>query len=213
MRDKEKDAAEKAIRQQHAMETAFHLFAENGIDQVTMPDIAKESGVGRPSLYRYFSSKVDLVIAIGTSKWEEYIASHNATITQEERSRMTGAETLRWYMDAFLDLYRNHSNFLRFNYYFNSYLRREGPTQEQMAGFLRLVDGLGADFHELYQKGMADGTLRSDIPEDFMFSSTFHIMLAAVTRYAVGLVYKGTNPDSELVLLDNALLREYINAL
>ena len=46
-----------------------------------------------------------------------------------------------------------------------------------------------------------------------MFSSTFHIMLAAVTRYAVGLVYKGTNPDSELVLLENALLREYINAL
>ncbi len=96
MRDKEKDAAEKAIRRQHAMETAFRLFAENGIDQVTMPDIAKESGVGRPSLYRYFSSKVDLVIAIGTTKWEEYIAAHNNTITQEERSRMTGAETLRW---------------------------------------------------------------------------------------------------------------------
>ena len=35
MRDKEKDTAEKAIRQQHAMETAFRLFAENGIRMTT----------------------------------------------------------------------------------------------------------------------------------------------------------------------------------
>lgn len=40
-----------------------------------------------------------------------------------------------------------------------------------------------------------------------------HIMLAAVTRYAVGLVYvvPCTNPEDELVLLRSALLREFTN--
>ena len=68
MRDKAKDEAEKAARRRRAMEFGFRLFAERGIDQVTMLDIAEDSGVGRPSLYRYFSSKTELVIAIGTWK-------------------------------------------------------------------------------------------------------------------------------------------------
>lgn len=85
-RNREKDEAEKAVRRKQAMETGFRLFAEKGIDQVTMPDIAEDSGVGRPSLYRYFSSKVDLVIAIGTWKWEEYL-QENARRVPEEQDR------------------------------------------------------------------------------------------------------------------------------
>ena len=82
-----------------------------------------------------------------------------------------------------------------------------------MRPYLQMVERQVAGFHAVYQKAMEDGTVRTDLPETTMVSSIFHIMLAAVTRYAVGLVYKGTNPDSELVLLENALLREYINAL
>ena len=36
-----------------------------------------------------------------------------------------------------------------------------------------------------------------------MFSATLHLMLAAVTRYAVGLVYlRGPDPEQELLLRD-----------
>ena len=52
MRNKAKDEAEKAVRMQRALESGFRLFAERGIDLVTMPEIADDSGVTRPSLYR-----------------------------------------------------------------------------------------------------------------------------------------------------------------
>ena len=214
MRDKAKDAAEKAIRGQRAMESAFRLFSEKGIDLVTMPDISADSGVGRSSLYRYFSTKLDLVIAIGTWKWNEYIDAYDATLTPEKLSQMTAAEYLRWYMDAFIDLYRNHSDILRFNYYFNSYLRNEKAAQEQVQPYMDVIERLKAGFHEIYEKGVKDGTIRTEISEEAMISSSFHIMLAAVTRYAVGLVYapeEGTDPEAELVMLENALLREYTN--
>jgi mycofactocin system transcriptional regulator len=41
--------------------TALALFAEHGFEQTTLDDIANAVGVGRRTLFRYFSSKNDLV--------------------------------------------------------------------------------------------------------------------------------------------------------
>ena len=202
----------KLEKRQHILETAYDLFSERGIIPVTMTDIAKACGVGRVTVFRYFTTKLDLVVAIGTWKWEEYIKTHDAFVTPEEMARMTGAEYLRFFLDAFLDLYRSHSDILRFNYDFNSFLRYEAGTSAQKQPYLQMANALGARFHELYERGMQDGTLRADIPEITMFSSSFHIMLAAVTRYATGLVVvleDGSDPESELVMLEKMMLSRF----
>ena len=202
----------KIEKQQHIMETAYELFSEKGIIPVTITDIAEASGVGRVTVFRYFTTKLNLVVAIGTWKWEEYIEAHNALLPQERLDKMTGAEYLRFFLDSFLDLYRNHRDILRFNYDFNSFLRYEAGAAEEKQPYLRMVNALGAQFHVLYERGMKDGTLREDISESSMFSSSFHIMLAAATRYAVGLVvvYEDSNdPESELVMLEELLLSRF----
>ena len=210
MRNKAKDEAEKAVRMRRALETGFRLFAEKGIDPVTMPEIADASGVTRPSLYRYFSTKPELVIAIGTWKWQEYIDVSRQRFPAQVRERMSAREYVETYLDVFLDLYRNHRDLLRFNHYFNSYIEKEHVTPEQMRPYREMIEDLVRRFHGPFARS-GDGTLRPGLSEKSVMSSIIHIMLAAVTRYAVDLAYvmPGTNPEDELVLLRNALLREF----
>ncbi|WP_457963851.1 TetR/AcrR family transcriptional regulator [Arthrobacter sp. D1-29] len=40
---------------------ALRLFSHQGYENTSMEDVAREAGIGRKSLYRYFSTKADLV--------------------------------------------------------------------------------------------------------------------------------------------------------
>lgn len=210
-RNRERDDAEKSRRKLLAMESGFRLFSEKGIETVKMSDIVEDCGVSRKSLYRYFSNKTELVIAIGAWKWKEYIARYKERSPALQSGELTAAERMKLYLDSFVDLYRNHSDILRFNYYFNSFLANEHAVPEEEQPYLSVVDELKTAFHLLYDKGKTDGTLNQDIPESVMFSSSFHIMLAAATRYAMGLVYvpENSDPERELVLLEKALMNMY----
>lgn len=202
----------KQEKYQRILEAGFRLFSERGIEQVTMPEVAAASNVGRATLFRYFPSKPELVIAIGTWKWEEYLRWQEQSISPEQLRRMTGAERLRAYLDAFVNLYRHHGDLLHFNYNFNGFLRHEACTPEQKRPYLQVAEKLGARFHGLYQRGVADGTLNTEISEQVMFSVTFRIMLAAVTRYAVGLVVAfadDSEPERELMMLEELLLSRF----
>ena len=201
----------KMTKEQNIMEVAFQLFSEKGIEPVTMLEVAEKSGVGRATLYRYFATKMDLVIAIGAWKWEQYIKKYTE-INSEILDRLTGAEHLKLYYDAFIDLYRNHRDILCFNYNINSFLNYETGTLEQKQPYLVIVEHICRRFHEVYMLGLRDGTLNPEVPENEMFNSSYHLMLAVASRYAIGLIY---NPgeeiasERELLMLEEMLLSRF----
>lgn len=203
----EKDALRRAATRQKILEAGFRLFAERTIDNANLTDVAKAAGVGMGTVYRYFNSKQELVTAINSWAWGRYVQGY---IARTERKGKTAREELEVYLEAYIDLYRHHRDLLRFNSYFNAYVGRGSLTDDMLTAFSAMIGRMKARFHGTYAKGEADGTLRTDVSEAEMFSATLHLMLAAVTRYAVGLVYdSGIDPERELILLKDMLLHYY----
>ena len=201
------DAIRVEKNRQRVLECAFTLFAEHGIDSMSMPEIAKAVKMDRSSIYRYFPTKLDLAVAISANMWKQY------TALQYERTEInmqTAAQRYEFWLDRFLDLYRDHRDLLRFNQFFNVYVANTEAPAEKMEPYTGVIAELEKQFHDVYELGRKDGTLRADIPEKSMFSVTLHLMLAAVTRYAVGLVYQsGSDPEAELHELKNMMMSRF----
>lgn len=53
--------SDSARNRERVLETAQHLFAERGIEAVTMSAIAEAAGVGKGTLYRHFPNKTQLL--------------------------------------------------------------------------------------------------------------------------------------------------------
>ncbi len=213
MRNLAKDEVEMAARREAMLAEGFRLFSEKGIDTVSMQEVANACGVGIATLYRYYSTKLALVLAIGARQWEDYAEKAARMRTESGAEGMNAAEEFSFYLDFYVDLYRNHKPLLCFNQEFNNYVRNEGATREQLAPYIEAISSLGQFFHELYEKGKADGTIRTDLPEEKMFAATSHIMLAVAVRYAQGLVYSAENEEDrteEFELLKRMILREFV---
>ena len=61
-------------RIQSIIECSFGLFAENGIENISMNDIASEAKIGVASLYRYFQTKEELAIEVAIYAWKIELA-------------------------------------------------------------------------------------------------------------------------------------------
>ncbi len=215
MRNAEKDEREMRLRREAMLQEGFRLFAQKGIEAVSMQEVAKACKLGIATLYRYYNTKLALVLAIGTRQWEAYGSYARRLRREQGVDKMTAAEELGFFLDFFQDLYENHKDLLRFNQDFNNYVQHEGATKEELGPYLRAIGELGNTFHELYEKGRRDGTIRTELPEEKMFAGTCHIMLAVAVRYAQGLLYAADNEadrTEEYALLKRMLLREYVVA-
>ena len=213
VRNREKDEIEMAERRKSILAEGFRLFEAKGIETTGMQEIADACNIGIATLYRYYKNKMDLVLDIGTRQWEDYHVFARNLRKERHTENLSAAEELDFYLEFYMDLYRNHKDLLRFNSNFNIYVNHEKATNEQLRPYLTAISGFGQFFNDLYEKGRRDGTIRTDMPQEKLFASTAHIMLAVAVRYAQGLLYSAdseTDRTQEILLLKKMILKEFV---
>ncbi|MCR5829979.1 MAG: TetR/AcrR family transcriptional regulator [Lachnospiraceae bacterium] len=211
MWSKAKDAELKAIKTNVFLEKGYELFSSKSIESVTLSDVAKASGYGMATLYRYFDKKPGFVIAVATWKWSNFRAENEKRM-KKNFDTMTAYRLFEFYLDSFLELYRSHRDLLRFNQFFNIFIKSENIDPKTLEPYSLMIEKYHERFHLIYLKALEDHTLKTDVPEQEMFETTLHLMLAAVTRYAVGLVYKAERESvslKELNTLKDAFMLMY----
>ena len=205
--DPKQDALQKEETNRRILDAGFCIFSEMSIDKVSMANVANKAGIGIATLYRYYRTKPELVVAVGTHVWSNFIRNYTPIRNDD---KITAVEELEFFLDSFLELYKNHKKLLCFNQFFNIYIRNEAVPPKALNSYNEMVDKLAMRFHRTYVKGERDKTLCTEMSEKAMFLSIVHLMLAAVTRYAIGLVYeKDSESYNELILLKNMIMREF----
>jgi len=172
-----------------AIDTTAVLVAENGLLSVTMSRIAQVTGIGRATLYKYFSS-VDAIL----SAWHErQVSAHLQHLVQVGSHAGDVGQRLEAVLEAFALISHEHHNTELATLLHQS--EHVLQAQQQLDKFVR----------DLLTEGAQAGRFRDDIAAEELASYCLHALTAAsrlTSKAAVARLVKltmvGLSPVSHL---------------
>ena len=194
--------SEKDERREKIIDVAFRLFVNKKIESVTMGEIAKEAGIGRATLFRYFPGKLELVIAVNTKEWKEYFDE------LDQKRPMSSVGDIPAIGRLFFKA------LLRYNDNFNHYVSHSGRKDLQMDEFNQALFSANTRFHMMYEKAKEDKTFKTDMAEEEFMRITVHTMMTACAYYAGGFIWGSKENEDytpELIKLKEMILA-YVKA-
>ena len=148
------------------LDTTAALVAKHGLRAVTMSQIAKETGIGRATLYKYYPDVESILVA-----WHErLVAGHLEQLTEvRHRADLTASARLAAVLERYaLILHEHHGTEL-------AALLHQGPHFDRAQQHLhRLVAEMLAD-------GARSGELRDDVAPGELATYCLHAATAATT--------------------------------
>ena len=147
------------------LDTTAALVAKHGLRSVTMSQIAEQTGIGRATLYKYFSDVEAILVA-----WHERHINRHLAYLAEVRDQAGGVgERLEEVLEAYaLIRYEHHGTEL-------------APLLHQGEHFSRAQQRLGRLIRDLLTEGTKTGDVRSDIAADELASYCLHALTAATS--------------------------------
>ena len=184
------------------MDEALALFSERSISEVTVHDIAVRAGVGEATIYRYFTTKYNLVCAVAI-KLERQIYETYFDL----KSASNGFEKLTLFYRSYLKIFSSHREFFKFINEFDAFMLSEGKTDST-----EYSSGLDM-FKELctnaYKEGLADGTIAPVDDWDTFYYATTHALLELCKKLSsAGIVRQDltSNKEKEILTLTEIIL-------
>jgi AcrR family transcriptional regulator len=107
----------KQKRETYMLDQARKISAAEGLHALTLPRLAEETGYSKPTVYKYFPTKEDLIVAIAAQSSAIRASYYERAVTFQARPRekLYGFNALNFgilhiYFREMLDLHINHLN-------------------------------------------------------------------------------------------------------
>jgi AcrR family transcriptional regulator len=146
------------------LDSAAALVAERGLSSVKMSRIAEKTGIGRATLYKYFSS----VEAILTAWHERHVTSHLEHLAGVRDQAGTPVERLKAVLESYATIisHEHHGTELAARLHRGEHVAR---AQQHLRDLVR----------DLLLEGAKAGDLRNDVAPDELASYCLHALAGA----------------------------------
>ena len=167
------EAHRRAVRNA-TLDTTAALVAEHGLRSVTMSQIAQKTGIGRATLYKYFSDVEAILVA-----WHErQVTAHLEHLVELKDRGGRAGERLEAVLYAYALIHHAHHGTE-----FAALLhggKHVARAQQHLSGLVR----------ELVAEGARDGDLRDDVPPAELASYCLHALSAATSLASKAAVHR-----------------------
>jgi AcrR family transcriptional regulator len=144
------------------LDTTAALVAEQGLRSVTMTRIAEQTGIGRATLYKYFTDVEAILFA-----WHERRITGHLEYLVEVRDQADAGGRLKAVLEAYaLIAYEFHGNELAALLHRGQHVVR---ARQQLRGMIR----------DLLTEAEETGVVRNDVPPDELAAYCLHALNAA----------------------------------
>jgi AcrR family transcriptional regulator len=170
------------------LDTTAGLVTKHGLLSVTMSQIAEETGIGRATLYKYFTDVEAILLA-----WHErQISGHLDYLVEVRDEAGDAGEGLTSVLGAYAFIsYESHGHY---NAELAAFLHRGAHVARAQQQLLAMI-------RDLVAEGAERGQLRDDVPPEELASYCLHALSAAsnlpskaAVRRLVGVALTGLRP-------------------
>lgn len=168
----------KEVKINFVVEVATNLFMRKSINDVTIKDIATEAGIGEATVYRYFTSKENIVLACAMNL-QEVIGKLFFRLDEGN----TGFEKIEIFYRSYYEAFKNNPDYFYFIREFDAFMYTQNPSI--LKSYEKGIDKYHSDFIAAYELGIKDGSiLRIDDIETFYYSTT-HALLELCKKLSI----------------------------
>jgi AcrR family transcriptional regulator len=163
----------KAAGRAHILATAIQLFSQHGLDSVTVDQIADAADIGKGTIYNYFSTKEDIVVA--------FMVDFETRVQAKVRRLVTSKGSLESILAGFIrfqfQLKKPYHQFVRI-FLGQMFLR----TEQFIPYMVEMQKTIDPPLDALFQGLQKRGLIREDVsvPDLILIFKTIHLGLTAL---------------------------------
>lgn len=158
---REKERLEAIGRRKNDVITAAKaVFSEKSIEKATMQDIAVKAEVGVASVYRYYTTKIELVMEVAKDYWEKELHFDEVLLFG------TGIEQTTQIINQLYQQLTKSPDMLLFMDQLDAFMISNENAQYPMAAYKKMMASNIARLIQVIEKGKQDGTIRKDIQSE-----------------------------------------------
>ena len=166
----------KDLKREYIVDSAKKLFLSSSISEITIKDISSVSGIGEATIYRYFKTKENLVIAVSLSIQQDILKV-------QFNENGSGLKQIQNFFNLFRNIYVDNKNYFKFIAEFDTVYLKNIKNKENKEYSLGL-DAFYEIFMKAYELGLKDGSIKENDDIKLFYYTCTHSLLELCKKLA-----------------------------